>query len=75
MSSLPTKTERSPKEEYESIPVFYCKQCHSLRIMRVAESDEMTYCDDCGSTSIGQTSMQEWEADYREKHGFNYLDK
>lgn len=47
------------KEDYNSIPVFYCKKCTSLLI----KADEIygDYCRDCGSTDIGQTSIEEWE--------------
>lgn len=47
------------KEDYNSIPVYYCKKCTSLLI----KADEIygDYCRDCGSTDIGQTSIEEWE--------------
>lgn len=73
MSNLPTKTEKSPKEEYNNIPVHYCKECLSLKVMRVAGMEEACYCDDCGGTGIEQTSIEEWEQLYRKKHGFTYL--
>jgi hypothetical protein len=73
MSNLPTKTEKSPKEEYNNIPVHYCKECLSLKVMRVGGMEEACYCDDCGCTDIKQTSIEEWEQLYRKKHGFTYL--
>lgn len=73
MSNLPTKTEKSPKEEYNNIPVYYCKECLSLRVMRVVGMEEACYCDDCGCTVIEQTSIEEWKQLYRKKHGFTYL--
>ena len=73
MSNLPTKTENSLKEEYNNIPVHYCKGCLSLKVMRVAGMEEACYCDDCGGTGIEQTSIEEWEQLYKKKHGFTYL--
>lgn len=73
MSNLPTKTEKSPKEEYNNIPVHYCKECLSLKVMRVAGMEEACYCDVCGCTDIGQASIEEWKQLYIKKHGFTYL--
>lgn len=74
MSSLPTKTERLPKEAYNEQPVHYCKQCLSLKVMRVARMDDAVYCDDCGSTDIGEASVEEWETLFEQRYGFKYLD-
>lgn len=74
MSNLPTKTEKCPKEEYDNIQVHYCKECLSLRIMRVAGMEDASYCDDCGCTDTRETSIEEWDALYKAKHGFSYLE-
>jgi hypothetical protein len=73
MSNLPTRAEQSAKEDYNSIPVHYCRECLSLRVMRVANMGDASYCDDCGCTDIEQASIEEWEQLYRKKHGFTYL--
>lgn len=73
MSNLPTKTEQSAKEDYNNIPVHYCRECLSLRVMRVAGIDDASYCDDCGCTNIAEASIEEWDALYRARHGFSYL--
>lgn len=73
MSNLPTRTGKSP-DEYNQEPVYYCKHCLSLRIMGVASLDNAEYCDECGSTNIEQTSIEEWEKLYKEKHGMTYLE-
>lgn len=73
MENLLTKTEQPLKEEYDNIPVHYCKECLSLRVMRVAGRDDTTYCDECGGTNIEQINIKEWETLYKNKHGFTYL--
>lgn len=74
MNSLLIRKRRWPKEEYNNIPVHFCKECLSLRVMSVAGMDEASYCDDCGSTDIGETSIKEWDELYEKKHGFKYLE-
>ena len=61
------------KEIYNSIPVFYCKQCLSLRIKGIPGNDNMDFCDECNSTNIQQTDIFTWEQMYRERYGKNYL--
>lgn len=73
MSNLLTRKEQLPKEEYNKLPVFYCRDCLSLAIRRVAGMEDACYCDECGSTNIAEASIEEWEALYKEKHGFTYL--
>lgn len=47
------------KEDYNKIPVYYCRHCGSLAIMTVpGMSDD--YCDKCGSTDIGKSSIEGW---------------
>lgn len=74
MNNLLTKIERSPKEEFNKEPVHYCKQCLSLKVMRVAGMDDAVYCDECGSTDIEEASIEEWEALFQKKYGFKYLE-
>ena len=73
MSNLPIKTEKSPKEEYNDIPVHYCTECLSLAVMRVTGMEDACYCDKCGSTDIAKSNIKEWEALYEKRHGFTYL--
>jgi len=51
--------QKTTKEEYNAIPVYYCKLCGSLRIMGEPGVIE-DYCDDCGSTDIGKASIEGW---------------
>ena len=61
------------KEEYNQEPVFFCKSCHSLKIKTVAIGSDLDYCDDCGSTDIDQTDINEWERVFEERFGFKYI--
>lgn len=63
------------KEQYNNEPVFYCKSCLSLKVKTVIVDSDLDYCDECGSTDIGQTSIEEWRNLYKERYGFDYLDK
>ena len=44
MDSLNNTREEHPKEYYNAIPVVYCKNCLSLRIMVL--NDKVDYCDE-----------------------------
>lgn len=56
--------------DYNQQPVFYCKNCLSLKIRGV---EEYNYCDECGSTDIEETSIFNWEEMYKNKFGVSYL--
>ena len=60
----------TPKEEFNNVPVLYCKHCLSLAILNVDGTD---YCDKCGGTDIGEAHIHEWEKMYGQKYGGNYL--
>ena len=61
--------------EFNNEPVFYCKHCLSLRIKSVPDMEELDYCDDCGSTAIDSTDIETWRQLYKDRNGFDYLDK
>lgn len=63
------------KEEYNNIPVHYCKGCLSLKVMGVAGLEDTCYCDECGDTNIEQASIEEWQELYKSKYGFYYIEK
>lgn len=48
------------KEEINSIPIFWCKDCLSLRIRRVNTTTNISFCDECSSTEIVMGSLSEW---------------
>lgn len=62
------------KEEYNAVPVLYCKNCLSLRI-RSVPMEISDFCDDCGSTNIVETSIEEWEELYKKRFGHRYLEE
>ena len=63
------------KQEYNEEPVFYCKNCLSLKIKTVQVDSNLDYCDECGSTDIAQTSIEEWRDTYKNRYGTDFLNK
>lgn len=70
MHNLPTDNTN-----YNDEPVFYCRNCLSLRIRAVPGLDNAEFCDECNSTDIAQCSIEEWKTMYKDKYGFDYLEK
>lgn len=64
--------ELNIKEDYNSIPVTYCKCCLSLKIMSIDNTD---YCDECGSTDTDNTDIESWEELYKQKYNKPYIIK
>ncbi len=60
---------------YNKEPVFYCRHCLSLKIKSVPSMTELDYCDECGTTDIGQTDIESWRTLYKNRYGIDYLDK
>lgn len=71
MQNLDTEKQHS---EYNNIPVLYCKKCLSLKIRNVQSIEDSDYCDECGSTDIGECLIEEWETLYKNKYGHSYLE-
>lgn len=65
--------DNTSKEEYNKEPVYYCKDCLSLRIKTVPLVSGLDYCDSCSSTQIEQTTIEEWQRLYKERYGIDYL--
>ena len=72
MSNL--NTENQPNG-YNEVPVLYCKHCLSLNIRNIPRMEDSDYCDDCGSTDIGECSIEEWETLYENRYGHKYLEE
>lgn len=60
-------------EEYNDIPVHYCKDCLSLKIKTVVGGLNLDYCDECGGTNIEQVHIDKWRTIYKDRYGFDYL--
>ena len=58
--------EELHKEDYNTEPVVYCKNCLSLKIMVL---DNMDYCDECGCTDTDSTDIESWREMYKKKYG------
>lgn len=58
--------------EYNNEPVYYCRDCLSLLIKTVPNSN-IDYCDVCGSTSIETTNIFNWENLYEQRYGHKFL--
>ena len=61
--------------EYNKIPVVYCKHCLSLRVRDIPIIEDSDYCEQCGSTDIGECLIEEWENMYKERYGHKYLEE
>lgn len=63
------------KQDYNSIPVHYCKHCLSLAIKGIGDNEDLDYCEQCGSVDIEVCTIDEWEELYKKQHkGKRYLD-
>lgn len=58
-------------EEFNEEPVYYCKECLSLKILAI---DNTEFCDDCGSSDILQTNIREWEKLYMNKYNHKFIE-
>ena len=67
MDNLDNAREEHPKEYYDAIPVVYCKNCLSLKIMVL--NDKVDYCDECGYTDTESTDIKTWREMYKKKYG------
>ena len=72
MSNL--NTESQPNN-YNDIPVLYCKHCLSLRVRDIQMMEDSDYCDECGSTNIEECSIEEWETLYKNRYRHRFLEE
>lgn len=64
---------RSPKEEFDKEPVYYCKQCLSLKILTIPDLEDCNFCDECNSTNIEQINIHDWEKLYEHRYGHKFI--
>ena len=57
--------------EYNDIPVHFCTDCLSLRILSLDQEGD--FCDDCGSTSVHTCHISEWERLFFNKYNTHFL--
>ena len=68
------KTEKQ-LNDYDEVPVLYCNHCLSLKIRNIPRMEDSDYCDECGSTDIGECSIKEWETLYEKRYGHKFLEE
>lgn len=61
------------KEQYNNEPVYYCKNCLSLKVKTVLVDSGLDFCEECGSTDIEQAHIEEWRKLHKDRYGFDYL--
>lgn len=62
------------KVNYDEEPVFYCKDCLSLRIKKYDFIEGSEYCESCGSTDVESTDINSWKEMYKARYGHDYLE-
>lgn len=72
MSNLNTEDQIN---DYNNIPVLYCKHCLSIRVRDIPMIENSDFCDKCGSTDIGKTTIENWEELYKSRYGHKYLEE
>lgn len=70
MSSSETVEGQYKHDEYNAVPVVYCADCLSLKILTV---DGIDYCEKCGSTNTKEANIFDWERVYKAKYEGSYL--
>lgn len=62
------ESKKETLNDFDDIPVIYCKFCHSLNIQNYSDCksisegciDDFDYCAECGSTDLGICSIDEF---------------
>lgn len=60
-------TDNQRSNIYNSIPIYFCEECLSLRIKDGGEYIG-NYCDSCGSQSILHETLDTYDALYRARY-------
>lgn len=59
---------------YNEEPVFYCERCLSLKVRFVNGLSNSEYCDDCGSTDVKSTDIEDWRNKFKNRYGYDHLE-
>ena len=70
MGNSRTVEKQHKHDEYNAVPVVYCADCLSLKILTV---DGIDYCEKCGSTNTKEANIFDWEKMYAAKYAESYL--
>jgi hypothetical protein len=64
-------SKSSLESKYNEEPVFYCKDCLSLFIVNLDETnpEDGCYCEKCSRTDIGETDIMSYREMYKTKYG------
>lgn len=60
------------KEDYNSVPVHYCKNCLSLNIKELNKSN-LHVCGECGNVNTDETDINDWTEMYTKEYGRPFL--
>ena len=63
------------KDQFDDEPVYYCKRCLSLKIKQIPILGNQDYCEDCNSTDVSTTTIEEWNKMYEKKYGHPFVQK
>jgi hypothetical protein len=71
------------QDDYNNVPVHYCKSCLSLKIKDVdirenavaVRDTTVSYCGECGWTDLDSAHIEEWKVLYKEKYGKDFIDE
>ncbi len=72
------------KQDYNNVPVAYCKTCLSLAVVEVNLSSSVAtddtipkicYCSKCSNTEVEEAHITEWEEKYEQRFGKKFLDE
>jgi len=61
------------REDYNNIPVYYCKHCMSLGVKEMIGTEG--YCINCGSTDIEYVDFDEYKSLYKIRFGKELTNK
>lgn len=65
--------DNKKKKEYNEEKVYYCKECLSLKITGIPNTD-ICFCENCSSTEIDSTCIEIWENLYKAKYGHKFIE-